>query len=516
MQRQRPFFSIFGLIFTLLLLAGLGWMIRRSGGQTFSPGRLSAVAEAGLRLGGFSSHAEFEAECAYCHQPLETVQDPLCLECHQDIAGELDGNGLHTRFTEAPRCATCHSEHHGRDFDPTRAALVHFDHAWADFSLAWHQISFNAGPMDCFACHTGQGHFELDIHKCTECHGLENASFMIAHIQDFSDDCLVCHDGLDTLASFDHKTTGFPLQDRHAELKCAGCHQPAESSPNRGGRGGGRAVLRSAGDLTAARQANFFQPLTGDCRECHQEPQAHRGLFAGGCQECHNQDAWTPAFWQGTFFNHEGLAFSLARHPVAQDGQPLACLECHRAAEFQAAGQAPFDPAACSACHGQGEEGAVFMTGHLERFGPDCLTCHDGRDRLSDFDHNLVFPLVDGHSDPDCQACHAGYDFRRNPRACVECHAEPALHAGFFGLQCDACHTAAGWVPAQLRRHAFRLDHGRPADSACETCHSGPYTEYTCYTCHEHQPEAVRQSHLVAGIPEGELADCTACHLDGR
>lgn len=516
MQRQHPFLSLSGLVLTTLLLAGLGLIVWRSGGQAFSPGRLSAVERAGVRPGGFSSHAEFETECAYCHRPLETDQDPLCLACHQELAGEIAGGGIHARFTGSPRCYACHSEHRGRDFHPTRGALAFFDHAWADFSLDRHPAGFDDRPLDCADCHTDRGAFDLDAEKCAACHGREDAAFMVDHVQDFGPDCLACHDGLDTLGSFDHAATDFPLLGRHGEVECAGCHRPSSAQPRSEPRGGGRAVRsRTAQAANSGRAPRFFQPVSGGCQECHDEPPVHRSLFAGACGDCHTPEAWLPAAWRGAPFDHEAAGFSLARHAAGYDRQPLDCPACHLPAQFAAGGPA-FDPAPCSDCHGRGEERAAFLAAHRELFGPECLDCHDGRDRLSAFDHQAVFSLEGGHAGPECLDCHTGYDFRRTPRACVECHAEPDLHAGFFGLQCEACHTDAGWVPAQLRLHAFPLDHGRPADSSCTACHTETYTGYTCYTCHEHQPDSIQERHTAAGIPAAELAACTACHPDGR
>ena len=100
-----------------------------------------------------------------------------------------------------------------------------------------------------------------------------------------------------------------------------------------------------------------------------------------------------------------------------------------------------------------------------------------------------------------------------DPHQCKECHDDPEVHLGKFGLDCSRCHVTAAWVPAQLTRHIFRLDHGGEGKVACETCHEDSYDEHTCYSCHDHQPDEMQEVHAQEDIPEFE--DCVACHPTG-
>lgn len=100
-----------------------------------------------------------------------------------------------------------------------------------------------------------------------------------------------------------------------------------------------------------------------------------------------------------------------------------------------------------------------------------------------------------------------------DPHQCAACHEDPALHAGQFGLNCARCHTTLAWVPAQLTRHTFLLDHGGAGKLACETCHVENYFQHSCYTCHDHQPEQMEQAHLAENISDYE--NCVACHPTG-
>ncbi len=326
-----------GILLTILLLAGLGFSLWQDRGLAFSPGPVTGVKQQGVTLQGFSSHADFEKTCRYCHQPLNTTLGELCLACHTEIASELtDAKGFHAQLQNAARCHLCHSDHHGRDFNPTLAALDFFDHEFARFSLAHHQENYDGTPMACSACHAQDDYGRVEDVICQDCHGAHDAAFIQKHMVDF---------------------------------------------------------------------------------------------------------------------------------------------------------------------------------------GAACKDCHDGTDRMSGFDHALVFPLDGKHAAIECVTCHANQRFTGTPTQCVQCHAEPEIHAGLFGVECDACHTTAAWLPATLLEHSFPLRHGlednAPA-TACATCHATSYAEYTCYGCHEHQPDETARKHLEEGISAVELPACVECHPGGR
>ena len=139
---------------------------------------------------------------------------------------------------------------------------------------------------------------------------------------------------------------------------------------------------------------------------------------------------------------------------------------------------------------------------------------------MSGFDHETFFPLAGRHASSACETCHligeAGRVFKGTPTACHQCHAEPQIHAGFFGLQCEYCHSTDAWVPAQLSQHAFPLSHGEQGVLECQACHTDSYTTYTCYGCHEHQPEETAEKHVEEGISRAELPNCTKCHPQGE
>ena len=502
MKRQHPFLSSLGFILTAALLAGQVLGLWRSGGMAFSPGRLSAKSLEGKVLQGFSSHAEFEAQCKRCHAPLETTQGVLCLDCHKGVKTQIiERQGTHGMIAEVNHCASCHSEHQGKSFDPTLAAFSDFDHSVTSFSLVNHQVGYDTTPMACESCHTIGTDFKATDGKCASCHATHDSAFMLQHVQNFGTNCTSCHDGADRMVNFDHATTSFPLDGHHAGLKCADCH----------------GLQASAVKRAVTLEVQSFKTLPTDCASCHAEPQVHQGMLSTDCAACHSTSAWTPAQWDGKPFQHAPTTgFSLALHARNYDGRTIICKDCHLSdgGQLMEAGNR-INQQICADCHAKDPNKPDFISQHQVRFGSNCLDCHDGVDRMSNFDHAQFFPLEGMHAKIECESCHENKVFKGTPTECVQCHVEPAIHAGFFGLACQDCHMATAWTPASLRIHSFPLDHGGQGEVACKTCHTGTYVEYTCYGCHEHQPEAIQESHLQADVSLEELPNCSECHPTG-
>jgi hypothetical protein len=158
------------------------------------------------------------------------------------------------------------------------------------------------------------------------------------------------------------------------------------------------------------------------------------------------------------------------------------------------------------------------MADHQQQFGSECMGCHDGVDRLNNFDHANFFPLDGKHATTDCITCHADNVYRGTPSECDQCHKEPDIHVGVFGFKCFYCHTADAWSPASLRQHNFPLNHGvedQNLQLQCDACHGSNYNEYMCYNCHDHQPDAIAQSHASLKIADQDLSACVKCHPAG-
>lgn len=253
------------------------------------------------------------------------------------------------------------------------------------------------------------------------------------------------------------------------------------------------------------------------CQDCHSEIARQRTHTAelhsrlpgvSRCQTCHQEHQGRDAAITKFAFvnvNHEKLAgFSLALHQTNYDGSPMNCSSCHIQDRYVA------DSLDCISCHSQDDHD--LMAAHIEEFGTGCVDCHDGQDRMENFDHNLHYALEGAHSAAECDACHLEKNYHTTPADCSACHAEPQLHAGIFGLDCARCHTATAWSPAQLVQHTFLLDHGSETIANCENCHAGAYTEYPCYTCHE--IEEMRSVHI--DEDQKAIEDCISCHPTGR
>jgi hypothetical protein len=179
------------------------------------------------------------------------------------------------------------------------------------------------------------------------------------------------------------------------------------------------------------------------------------------------------------------------------------CFACH----------APFRGASstrCTACHKVADIGIRTTTGapvkgdgdgiafHQLLTKTDCMACHSDhsgpqlvRASRQRFAHGLLRPEARGQ--------------------CATCHRAPQtpLHAQ-AGSNCAACHTHAGWKPANFDHNRYFTLAG-PHNASCTTCHIGGNTSrYTCFGCHEHQPDQIRARHAEEGIRN--IENCVQCH----
>ena len=396
-------FSPLSIILAIAAIVLLTAVFLFKGSIIFSPGPLSAQNTRGIVYADASSHADIEQQCELCHQPFKNSQGTSCLQCHQDIAGQIQQkNGLHGLWDDGDSCRSCHSDHKGRNFDMVQ----------------------------------------------------------------------------DALQTFDHSITKFPLSGNHLLLGCQDCHAQ-----------------------------NDFQ-ISSVCADCHAEPIQHNGLFPQDCSECHTTLNWKPAMWQGMGFDHEQFNFRLVLHQRDYQGLALTCNSCHQPNTLE------IIPSVCKDCHQKQEP--EFIQTHTEEFGLNCIDCHDGLDRMKNFDHRTVFVLDGAHTNVSCQSCHVDFHFKNTPTECSSCHAEPEIHAGSFSLNCAACHTTQAWLPASLRVHTFPLNHGEDGEIDCITCHTQTYAQYTCEGCHESQDVEFINEHAEENIFGDQLMDCVACHWDGE
>lgn len=470
------------LVFGAAVLAALAaWLLLfRS-----SPGELSAAHQ---KIAGSS----YIGNCKKCHAPEGLTKG--CLSCHSEIAGQLnDRRGYHGRVLgdKAANCASCHSEHNGREFalinkvswggaDPAAYA-----HAHAAFTLA--------GAHDglaCADCHVKKApSFSLPRfpklkrsatylglrQACAACHADPHAGGKAA-------DCAACHtqDKFKPAKNFDHDKY-FPLRDAHAKAACSQCHKTA----------------------AAAAPDKIFGAVAGrTCKDCHATP--HRARWNMDCQACHTPRAvpWTTARARMTKAWHAAAGFRLEK-PHERTG----CAACHDPAkpyaERHPSGEKARAQKNCVACHKD------LHAGQFPR--RTCLDCHAetafAPSRYSIKQHAAVYPLEGAHAKAPCGACHI-YDeelsavrYAGTREDCAFCHKDP--HAGQFRVKgrtsCENCHRdASSWRKTVFNHNTmsvFKLSAAH-AKVACGRCHPETLTsagrrvtlykplKHSCSDCH--------------------------------
>jgi hypothetical protein len=179
----------------------------------------------------------------------------------------------------------------------------------------------------------------------------------------------------------------------------------------------------------------------------------------------------------------------------------------------------------CFACH------VPFKGVSADR----CTACHKVADigvrttqRVSIGASGRGIPFHQSLAQPDCMACHSdhsGPQLVKTARTsfahdllrpalrdrCASCHRAPptAVHAQ-AGSNCAQCHTQKAWKPASFDHVRFFALTG-PHETSCTTCHvGGNFSRYTCYSCHEHQPDQIRARHAEEGIRN--IDNCARCH----
>ena len=214
------------------ILSFFGVVLAR-GGVLAEPGPLSVSV--GDPLGGVESHADLENKCNACHtlSISKRSMSDKCLNCHTSYYDDLyQDDNIHAIMRSAKldiECTLCHTEHHGAFASLTDLNIDKFDHSITGFSLARHLSSPIGADLQCTTCHTEN----LDppgTQVCIDCHTANSPDTFPAHLASFGENCLGCHDGTGTLASFDHIDTGFALVGSHSKVACEDCHT-GKSSP---------------------------------------------------------------------------------------------------------------------------------------------------------------------------------------------------------------------------------------------------------------------------------------------
>lgn len=248
-------------------------------------------------------------DCARCHVQAQLVGLPAeCAGCHIDRHRGILGDA----------CESCHAVN---GFTP----VADFVHTRTGFTLEGKHAT-----TACADCHRGDNGQKLRQGvgpACDTCHESTHAAFKRA--------CDTCHPVAGgSFASargkhlFDHRTTGFPLERRHAAQMCGSCHVKGKPLPDT------------------------------RCASCHVTP--HMGQLGFQCQDCHAPDRWTLAR-----FDHD-----LTMFPLRGAHFTTSCASCHTSQRWVGLTNQCWD------CHALDAARAPTNI-EAHRFGrSDCGDCH--------------------------------------------------------------------------------------------------------------------------------------------
>ncbi|HZJ62914.1 MAG TPA: hypothetical protein VFD36_05270 [Kofleriaceae bacterium] len=190
-------------------------------------------------------------DCRQCHTVAGFVPTTFGVKAH-DSAFPLTGKHIATpcgRCHVGPRprlrfvvgktqCADCHADPHGAQFANEMArggcAACHTTIDWRQSKIShstWPLLGVHA-TTKCAACHGAQrkgaepAAYRGIPRDCEGCHDDVHAGQFRQSQPDRA--CKSCHDPtkFSIASAFDHRTTGYPLDGRHAPLACNSCHAP--------------------------------------------------------------------------------------------------------------------------------------------------------------------------------------------------------------------------------------------------------------------------------------------------
>jgi hypothetical protein len=369
------------------------------------------------------------------------------------------------------------------------------------------------GLQNCSQCH--EIGTEIRGTKCLGCH--TEIRDVISrghgfHARNSSRACVDCHkEHLGRTAEtvrfdrerFDHAQTGFILQGKHANTRCAQCHAKKNI-----GESSVRELITKTGRQT-------YLGLVKACVTCHQD--VHGGTLTKECQTCHGEDSWGPA----SRFDH-----ATTRFPLGGQHATVRCEQCHTQLRQKTKSKSVFLATRsfqdCSPCH-QSPHKKSFTT-------RACNSCHSAAGwhvrQQGTFDHSRTsFTLTGQHVFLKCEQCHGSGSSRRlrlRHDQCMDCHSpyHSGLQASRNENDCAMCHTTAGFRPSNftLARHAstsFPLS-GAHIATLCSQCHvpdrSGRSTLKLdggrCVRCHAD----IHRGQFSAIMSTG---GCQSCHETG-
>lgn len=448
-------------------------------------------------------HAKLEGlnNCTQCHELRDEVKNTKCLTCHTAIERRIaSGEGYHANAeVKSERCAKCHAEHFGRDFNLVywKEGREKFDHSKTGYRLVG-----SHAKQECSKCHTAAYQtntmsFDSTTDKsrtflglstqCVSCHADEHGDQM-------TNDCGTCHNAEKWIPApqFSHNNAKYPLTGKHVEVACIKCHKLEQAPIAAGDR---------IPDPNHPLERAIYQGLDySSCKSCHKD--VHEGKFGPNCNGCHTTESFAVA-QMAKDFDHNKTGFPLTGKHVGPE-----CIKCHTSGRMTE----PVAHTVCKDCHKDTHRGQFAS----REDGGACESCHtvDGfvPARYSIEQHGQSrFPLKGSHLAIPCIACHTQTLADRNGAyaifaftdlSCKNCHKD--VHRGqldkyMLTAGCEFCHSVETW-----RKITF--DHSTTGFPLV-----GKHDQNECMSCH------VREN---LGTPDEKIKmaplarECELCHKD--
>ena len=456
------------------------------GFSQLSPGKLT---KAHTQLEGISN-------CTACHDLGSKISEQKCLDCHKPLKQKISQNkGYHSsREIKGKACITCHSEHHGVNFE-----MIRFDKKTFNHSLTGYDLKGSHKINDCTKCHTADNITDPKIRQnkgtylglsptCITCHD-------DYHQKTLDNDCAKCHnfDKFKPATGFQHSQTQFPLTGAHANVQCIQCH---------------KTEIKNGKEFQ-----NFANVPHKNCNSCHKDP--HHGEFGTDCKSCHSTESFSK-MKSTSAFNHSLTGFELeGKHKT------IDCKKCHDNRSGTKDTYKEFENTqnvTCLTCH---------EDAHEKKLGQDCKSCHNQqsfgiKNIKSDFDHTLTgYTLYGKHQSVDCRKCHTS-TYMTAPLAhdqCKSCHKD--YHDGQFEKlvenDCKSCHDETSFLESSFdfNRHEksnFPLK-GAHIATPCFACHKPDNNKWNfrnigslCIDCHDNIHDGFISTKFIPN------QDCAACH----
>jgi hypothetical protein len=425
-----------------------------------------------------------DVPCRRCHTPGSDQQPRYtgfafrnCDDCHADPH--------RGRFSES--CQSCHRTSGWKTIAATEMDRT-FDHSKTKYPLLGKHLT-----VDCDLCHA-HGDFKkpLAFQKCSDCHHPDPHGGQFVKRAGGSE-CSNCHtlDGFkpSTFGLKEHAATSYPLEGKHATLRCGQCHIPKDG-------------------------ATVYKIKFQYCSDCHAD--AHAAQFASApyfnhCEECHSLQRFVPSTF--SLSSHSKSSFPLSGSHLA-----VPCNSCHTDSlklSAKRTTQYEWPDLACTSCHADPHKGrfnAVTQRVEDKGIARGCGVCHSTETwtDLSRFDHfETAFPLNGAHEVLKCSGCHKPtnprdglmrVDFKVARKECEACHAD--VHGRQFAnhgiTACMRCHNSKAWRPSLF-------DHDKQTSFALQ----GAHRNVRCESCHKLTRMAAGKAVLFYKPTPGE---CVACH----